>query len=188
MLDQSAGQGLGRQKSDCEGNNDDESDDSDGFAARLQAEELAVGCMVVRTGIGSGTAEAHFWTDAAGVKFGSPNVPVITKYQQQLEWSGGRPIDELFRRMEDVNRTVSVQIPSRNSALESFESRKLTEIQARFLENSGTDDPLNILDLRSPLPPSILPNFLTGENCQLLPRIRDAVVVKVATKRMRKSC
>lgn len=40
-----AGRGLagGRQKSDCEGDDDDDvSDDSDGF---LRAEELAVGCM-----------------------------------------------------------------------------------------------------------------------------------------------
>ncbi|KAH9225121.1 hypothetical protein K456DRAFT_1943790 [Colletotrichum gloeosporioides 23] len=28
----------------------------------------------------------------------------------------------------------------------------------------------------SPLPPSILPTFLTGENCQLLPRVRDMVL------------
>ncbi|KAJ0100709.1 hypothetical protein J7T55_008970 [Diaporthe amygdali] len=31
------------------------------------------------------------------------------------------------------------------------------------------------LDVRSPLPPSILPSFLDGDNCQLLSRMRDAV-------------
>ncbi|KAM3065765.1 hypothetical protein ACMFMG_010009 [Clarireedia jacksonii] len=45
----------------------------------------------------------------------------------------------------------------------------------RFLANKSTDDPWNILDLRSPLP-SALPSFLTGENCQLLARIRDAIL------------
>jgi len=45
ISEQWAGQGLvgGRQKSDCEGDDDDDvSDDSNGF---LRAEELAVGCM-----------------------------------------------------------------------------------------------------------------------------------------------
>lgn len=44
-----------------------------------------------------------------------------------------------------------------------------------FLNCKGK--PWNILDLRSPLPPSTFPSFLTDENGQLLPRIRDAVLM-----------
>jgi len=127
-----------------------------------------------------GMVDAIFSTGsraASQVESGSPNVPIFTEGQQQFQWSGrDRPIAELFRRMEDLDRTVSVQIPSRRSTTKSFESRKLSQVRHRFLANMDTDDPWNLLDLRSPLPPSTLPSFLTGENCQLLLRIRDAVL------------
>jgi hypothetical protein len=69
-----------------------------------------------------------------------------------------------------------VQIPSRNAAAKSFEKLKLSHVHARFLDQKETDDPWNILAFRSPLPPSTLPSFLTGENCQLLLHIRDALL------------
>jgi hypothetical protein len=59
---------------------------------------------------------------------------------------------------------------------ESFEKHELAEIQQRFLGNADTDDPWNILDLSNPLPPTTMPKFLSGENCQLLLRVRDAVL------------
>ncbi|CCF34595.1 hypothetical protein CH063_01167 [Colletotrichum higginsianum] len=111
------------------------------------------------------------------VESGSSDVPIFTESQQQFRWNGrDRPIEELFRRMEDFDRSVSVQVPSRSSSLSSFESQKLSQVRNRFLKKLETNDPWNILDLRSPLPPSILPTFLTGENCQLLPRVRDMVL------------
>ncbi|WQF76292.1 Putative JmjC domain-containing protein [Colletotrichum destructivum] len=111
------------------------------------------------------------------VESGSLDVPIFTESQQQFRWNGrDRPIEELFRRMEDFDRSVSVQVPSRSSSLSSFESQKLSQVRNRFLKKLETNDPWNILDLRSPLPPSILPTFLTGENCQLLPRVRDMVL------------
>ncbi|KAK2610505.1 hypothetical protein N8I77_003931 [Diaporthe amygdali] len=108
---------------------------------------------------------------------GTERLPIITTEQQQFKWTGSeRPIAQLFRRMEDLSRQVSVQIPSHNFDLPSYETKSLSAIRERFLRGQVSRDPWNILDLRSPLPPSILPSFLTGENCQLLPRIRDALL------------
>lgn len=108
---------------------------------------------------------------------GTERLPIITTGQQQFRWTGSeRPIAQLFKRMEDLSRQVSVQIPSHNFDLPSYETKSLSAIRDRFLRGQVSQDPWNILDLRSPLPPSILPSFLTGENCQLLPRIRDALL------------
>lgn len=116
---------------------------------------------------------------------GSPHEPVITEKEQMFKWRPQlRPIAELFRRMENLDRRVSVQVPSRHCMDDSFESRDLIQVRDRFLGPSGSDDkkipadddPWNILDLRSPLPAAVLPQFLTNENCQLLPRLRDEVL------------
>ncbi|CAK7203698.1 hypothetical protein SEUCBS139899_006441 [Sporothrix eucalyptigena] len=123
--------------------------------------------------------EAHAMLDA-----GSPNEPVVTEREQMFQWRPQlRPIAELFRRMENLDRRVSVQVPSRHCMDDSFESRDLTQVRDRFLaprppgqEGEYDDDPWNILDLRSPLPAAVLPRFLTNENCQLLPRLRDEVL------------
>lgn len=116
---------------------------------------------------------------AARVEAGISDCPIFTQGQQQFKWDpSNRPIAELFKRMEDLNRSVSVQIPSRKAYLQSFQKQRLCDVQKRFMEsyNMDTDDPWNVLDLRNPLPPAVLPKFLTGENCQLLPRVRDAVL------------
>ncbi|KAF3769237.1 hypothetical protein M406DRAFT_75728 [Cryphonectria parasitica EP155] len=120
---------------------------------------------------------------------GTQRIPIFTEGQQQFQWTdnGARPIEQLFHRMEDLSREVSVQIPSRNFDLASFEKRSLADIKARFLRNSPSQDPWNILDLRSPLPHSILPSFLTGENCQLLPRIRDSLLEGHSAERTKAS-
>lgn len=90
---------------------------------------------------------------------GTERIPIITTGQQQFRWtSNERPIAQLFRRMEDLSRQVSVQIPSHNFDLPSYETKSLSEIKERFLRGEVSQDPWNILDLRSPLPPSILPN------------------------------
>ncbi|KAB5533524.1 hypothetical protein GE09DRAFT_1227534 [Coniochaeta sp. 2T2.1] len=119
--------------------------------------------------------------DEAAVRLetGVPDCPVFTEGQQQFAWApGSRPIVEMFRRMENLNRNVSVQIPSRQSHNASFAVRKLLDVQKRFLESvtGEADDPWNILDLRNPLPPTVMPRFLAGENCQLLSRVRDSVL------------
>ncbi|KUI67978.1 Lysine-specific demethylase 2B [Cytospora mali] len=119
---------------------------------------------------------------------GTERLPIVTAAQQQFRWrSNERPIAQLFRRMEDLSRHVSVQIPSHNFDLPSYETKSLNEIRERFLRGEVSRDPWNILDLRSPLPPSILPSFLTGENCQLLPRIRDSLLEGHCAERIKAS-
>ncbi len=114
----------------------------------------------------------------AMVECGAVDMPIVTDPQQQFRWSGkGRPTEELFRRMVDLQRLVSVQVPSRKTVCRSFEPRKLAEIQRRFVNRKDTDDPWNVLDLANPLPHSVLPYFRTGPNCQLLSRVRDIVLM-----------
>lgn len=116
---------------------------------------------------------------AAKMEAGPTDCPIFTEGQQLFSWAADtRPVEQMFRRMENLNRAVSVQVPSRKSYNRSFEKHKLLEIQQRFLDsgNTDTDDPWNILDLSNPLPPTTMPKFLAGENCQLLLRVRDAVL------------
>ncbi|SPO02465.1 uncharacterized protein DNG_05138 [Cephalotrichum gorgonifer] len=136
-----------------------------------------------------GVVEALFCTGdeaASLVESESPyDAPIITEGQQQFRWSnGGRPIVQLFRRMGALDNSVSVQIPSRSSTTDSFEVRKLSEVRKRFLDQRATADPWNIQDLQSPLPQSILPNFLTGENCQLLLQARNTALMEGSAERV----
>lgn len=125
---------------------------------------------------------------ATVLECGIERLPIVTTGQQQFRWSSDeRPIAQLFRRMEDLSRQVSVQIPSHNFDLPSYETKSLGVIRERFLRGEVSQDPWNILDLRSPLPPSILPSFLTGENCQLLPRIRDSLLEGHCAERIKAS-
>ncbi len=136
-----------------------------------------------------GPVDVRFLTGAEAwdmVEAGSPGEPVVVEREQMFAWRPRqRPIAELFRRMENIDRSVSVQVPSRSCTGDSFESRGLAEVRDRFLAGDGgtaakegdnIDEPWNILDLRSPLPAAVLPQFLTSENCQLLPRLRDEVL------------
>ncbi|KAH7061864.1 hypothetical protein BKA63DRAFT_588083 [Paraphoma chrysanthemicola] len=104
--------------------------------------------------------------------------PIITQGQQQFQWdkSRGRPVEQLFRRMGNLNRTVSVQKTSLSLQRQSYVAMQLSDVYDRFAENKASDDPLNVVDLRNPLPRSILPHFLTGEDCQMLSRIRDTIL------------
>ncbi|KAF1952747.1 hypothetical protein CC80DRAFT_571449 [Byssothecium circinans] len=105
--------------------------------------------------------------------------------QQQFRWDHrkGRPIEQLFRRMGNPTRSVSVQKPSLSLQQPSFESMPLSNVQAVFAKNVTSDDPLNVLDLRNPLPRSVLPYFLTGEDCQLLSRVRDVLLEGASAER-----
>lgn len=137
-------------------------------------------CELPNTDPRYGPVDAGFLSGeeaAVVLERGAETVPIFTQGQQNFKWDHqSRPIVQLFHRMEDLDRGVSVQIPSHDFDLPSFEKKKLAEIRERFLKAFPSKDPWNILDLRSPLPPSILPNFMTGENCQLLPRIRDRLL------------
>jgi len=66
---------------------------------------------------------------------GSPyDAPIITEGEQQFRWNKGeRPIVQLFRRMGFLDKSVSVQIPSRSSTTQLYEVRKLSEVRKRFL-------------------------------------------------------
>jgi hypothetical protein len=111
--------------------------------------------------------------------------PIITEGQQQFQWEQrkGRPVEQLFRRMGNPNRTVSVQKPSLRLEQPSCIAMRLGDIYDTFAENKASDDPLNVLDLRNPLPRSILPYFLTGEDCQLLSRVRDTILEGATAER-----
>lgn len=122
---------------------------------------------------------------AQKVEFGQVDAPIFTQGQQRFRWKGkDRPVSQFFYRMEDLglDRKVSVQIPSRKTQEESCETRTLLDVRDRFLRQQPTWDPWNLLDLQSPLP-SFLPTFLEGDNCQLLLRIRDAVLMGSSAER-----
>jgi hypothetical protein len=111
--------------------------------------------------------------------------PIITEGQQQFQWDQrkGRPVEQLFRRMGNPNRTVSVQKPSLSLQQPSCVAMRLGDVYDAFAEDKASDDPLNVLDLRNPLPRSILPHFLTGEDCQLLSRVRDTILEGATAER-----
>ncbi|KAK7972401.1 hypothetical protein PG988_006535 [Apiospora saccharicola] len=107
----------------------------------------------------------------------TPDVPIITKQQQQFQWqSSNRPVVEFLTEwIIGHTRKVSVQIPSLDAAECSYQLREIQEVYKRFFTNNKSDDPWNILDCSCPVP-STLPQFLTGRNCQLLGRLRDTVL------------
>ena len=123
---------------------------------------------------------------AQQLKSGKLDVPVFAQDEQRFRWKGeDRPIRQFFRRIEDLglDRTVSVQIPSRALSEGSCERKMLQEVRERFLRQRPANDPWNLLDLQNPLP-STIPSFLEGENCQLLLRVRDAVLMGKSAERV----
>ncbi|KAK4456960.1 hypothetical protein QBC42DRAFT_48711 [Cladorrhinum samala] len=119
-------------------------------------------------------------------EFGQVDAPIFTQNQQPFQWRGkDRPISQFFDRMGDLglDRTVSVQIPSRPLHKASCERKTVLDVRDRFRMPQSTNNPWNLLDLQSPIP-SALPSFLEGENCQLLLRIRDAVLMGSSAERI----
>ncbi|KAK2598210.1 hypothetical protein QQS21_005687 [Conoideocrella luteorostrata] len=113
----------------------------------------------------------------------TPDVPIITERQQHFEWKDPyRPISEFFDWTVDYDQMVSVQIPSLDFNKCSFEPRSIQQVYKRFLTADESDDPWNILDLGCPLP-STVPDFLTGENCQLLAQIRNTILNRDSAER-----
>jgi len=133
--------------------------------------------------------EAYFLRGEAAAKkveFGQVDAPIFTQDQQPFQWKGeDRPISQFFCLLEDLglDRTVSVQIPSRSLPAESCEEKTLLEARDRFLQQRPTNDPWNLPDLQSPVP-STLPSFLEGQNCQLLLRVRDAILMGSSAERI----
>ncbi|KAK4463628.1 ATP synthase subunit alpha [Cladorrhinum samala] len=150
--------------------------------------ELLEKVLPPNTDSGRGRIEAYFCTGneaAHTVESRSPvDAPIFTKDQQPFRWGeGGRPVEQFFRRTCVVDQFVSVQIPSRSSDEESFEVRELSKVREEFLAQKRTSDPLNVLDLQSPIT-SILPSFLTGENCELLLHVRNRVLMAGSAERV----
>lgn len=111
--------------------------------------------------------------------------PLITENQQQFRWDPckGRPIEQFFRRIGNLDRSISVQKASLRLHQPSFVLMRLGAVRDLFLKNERSEDPLNVLDLRNPLPRSILPRFLMGEDCQLLSRVRDTILEGATAER-----
>lgn len=111
--------------------------------------------------------------------------PLITENQQQFRWDPrkGRPIEQFFRRIGNLDRSISVQKASLRLHQPSFVLMRLGAVRDSFLKNERSEDPLNVLDLRNPLPRSILPSFLMGEDCQLLSRVRDTILEGATAER-----
>jgi len=104
-------------------------------------------------------------------------VPIFVHNQQQFKWRNGmRPIAQLFSRMENPDQIAAVQKPSLPLSGESYTQERLGDIREMFCGDSEKEEAWNVLDLRSPIPPSVLPAFLSGENCQLLARVRDTIL------------
>lgn len=133
--------------------------------------------------------EVHFFTGEEAERkleaHAALHGPVITENQQQFRWNPrkGRPIEQFFRRIGNLDRSISVQKPSLRLHQPSFMFMQLGVVQDVFLKNERSEDPLNVLDLRNPLPRSILPGFLIGEDCQLLSRVRDTILEGTTAER-----
>ena len=118
-------------------------------------------------------AEALFCTTdeaATLVESDSPKAPsslIITQGQQRFRWDGeDRPIFQLLQWLR-AYESLSVQLSSRQLTTTPFK-----EVSKRFLYGAHEiHDPCSI-QLPSPLPQLILPEFLMGKNCNLLPQAR----------------
>ncbi|KAF2647718.1 hypothetical protein K491DRAFT_291679 [Lophiostoma macrostomum CBS 122681] len=133
--------------------------------------------------------EAYFLTGEEAERRLEPHIelhgPIVTINQQQFKWDRdkGQPIHQLFRRMGNPYRSVSVQSPSLSLQNPSCVTMELGSVQQAFKEDKTSKDRLNVLELRNPLPRSVLPYFLTGEDSQLLSRVRDAVLEGATAER-----
>lgn len=56
---------------------------------------------------------------------GTPHVPIITEQQQHFQWANTPPIPDFFEWIEDLDRIVSVQIPSLEADKCSYEPRSM---------------------------------------------------------------
>ncbi|KAF2677758.1 hypothetical protein K458DRAFT_423696 [Lentithecium fluviatile CBS 122367] len=100
--------------------------------------------------------------------------PIITKDEQTFKWESDRgPMEQFFDRLVNLDRSVSVQDPSRQYPSDSsYRDMKLREVKTDFLEGARGDNPLNILDMENPIPLT-LPRFLAGNDCNLLASVKS---------------
>lgn len=137
--------------------------------------------QIMSTATVPGDDEVHFLTGPEAARYAeneTHDVPVITHGEQPFRWEEGiRPIEQFFHRLGDLglNRSVSVQVPSRSAGSASAEDNTVRQAQKRFLDKVSTQDPWNLLDLHCPVP-ATEPRFLHGDNCQLLQRVRDMIL------------
>ncbi|KAI0123261.1 hypothetical protein BJ170DRAFT_599228 [Xylariales sp. AK1849] len=111
------------------------------------------------------------------------DVPILTESQQLFPWNNpATPTLEFLEWFEDQDCEVFVQIPSLQVKKCSYARRSIRQVYERFASGEESNDPWNILDLRVPLPSS-LPNFIRGQNCQLLAQIRQEVLSKGSSGR-----
>lgn len=78
--------------------------------------------------------------------------------------------------LENHDRQVPVQRPSLLESADSFQYGTLAEVYEKFKVQTSDDDPWNVLDMASPLPPTAFPSFLERANCQLLCWVQDEVL------------
>ncbi|KAK3314041.1 hypothetical protein B0H66DRAFT_607279 [Apodospora peruviana] len=141
---------------------------------RAQPPETTIGSTVAVEAYYMSPSQAAAMIDSPNY---DPDIPIVTSAQQPF-LQQTRPIRQFFDWLEDLDRLVSVNLPNRSiGSQQSAEHRRLAEVRDRFLNPQGTDDkqPWNILNLANPVP-STLPKFLQDINCQLLHRLRDAVL------------
>ena len=106
------------------------------------------------------------------------DAPVFVHDAQSFSWkifSGTRPIEQLLSRMPDPDDKLAYrcqQCPRDHAFFESFEAR---ELQQRFGKNEQATYTINIVDLPSPLPCELLPDYLTSPNCRFLTELKRAI-------------
>ncbi|KAF2812808.1 uncharacterized protein BDZ99DRAFT_568134 [Mytilinidion resinicola] len=105
-------------------------------------------------------------------------VPIFGLGQQDFSWSArSRPISQLLAKYS-VDDVVDVNIASLSRTGVSYSRKTIGEVQSRFKGNKDHNDGWNVLDLKNPLPNTygICPKFLQNDNCDLLNRIKTAVL------------
>jgi hypothetical protein len=106
------------------------------------------------------------------------NVPIFGVGQQDFAWSPhSRPISQLLVKYP-WDDAVDVNIASLPRTDISYSRKTMREVQTRFRENKDNGDGWNVLDLKNPLPNTygICPRFLQNNNCDLLNRIKTAIL------------
>ncbi|KAF2813856.1 uncharacterized protein BDZ99DRAFT_473011 [Mytilinidion resinicola] len=106
-------------------------------------------------------------------------VPIFGLGQQNSTWSAqSRPISQLLAKYSTLDDAVDINIASLPRTHVSYSRKTIREVQSRFKENKDHGNGWNILDLKNPLPDTygICPRFLQNSNCDLLNRIKTAVL------------
>ncbi|KAH6980448.1 hypothetical protein EDB80DRAFT_825844, partial [Ilyonectria destructans] len=95
------------------------------------------------------------------------------------------PISLLFESgwLTDLERPVSVQIPSATPKAESYEVHTWREVYDKFKSGVPDDDPWNVQDMGNPLPCTTYPKYLDELIYQSLFQIRSDVLNEKSAQR-----